>query len=136
MLLMFRRSQDRLQKYWPETGIIQNKEDRGIQFGCEKLQRNLLYAIVDVQHTSLNLKFTVYVLRYFLICDIYIFIYMLYNHVIITCHIVYWWTVICSKLIKNLNLNVRRGQNRDLYWLYTLARLVVFITPPPKKQKS
>ena len=133
---MFRRSQDRLQKYWPETGIIQNKEDRGIQFGCEKLQRNLLYAIVDVQHTSLNLKFTVYVLRYFLICDIYIFIYMLYNHVIITCHIVYWWTVICSKLIKNLNLNVRRGQNRDLYWLYTLARLVVFITPPPKKQKS
>lgn len=35
MLLVFRRSQNMLQKYWPETGIIQNKEDRGIQFGCE-----------------------------------------------------------------------------------------------------
>jgi hypothetical protein len=35
MLLVFKQSQNVLQKYWPETGIIQNKEDRGIQFGCE-----------------------------------------------------------------------------------------------------
>jgi len=89
---VFKRSQDMLHKYWPETGIIQNKEDRGIQFGCEKLQWNWLNAIVDVLHTSttLNLQFTLY---------------------------------------------VRRGQNRDLYWQYTLARLVFFITPPPKNRK-
>ena len=44
-------------------------------------------------------------LVYFLICHTHIYIYMLYNHVIITCHIVYWWTVM-FKLIKNLNLNL------------------------------
>lgn len=43
-----------LQIYWDETGIIQNKEDRGIQFGCEKLQRNVLNEIVDGLHTHLN----------------------------------------------------------------------------------
>lgn len=42
-----------LQIYWHGTGIIQNKEDRGIQFRCEKLH-SLLNEIVDGLHTHLN----------------------------------------------------------------------------------